>query len=86
MEQIKFMSGSYEVPLRWMSRNIDWGYVLVSSAIIWANVDQDLCHHMVTLGHNELTIVKYLHHYLQVNKHLYYAASTIICFAVTPLH
>ena len=24
-------------------------------AIIWANVDQDACHHMVSLGHTELT-------------------------------
>ena len=23
-------------------------------AITWANVDPDLCHHMVSLGHNEL--------------------------------
>ena len=25
--------------------------------ITWANVDSDLCHHMVALGHNELTQV-----------------------------
>ena len=27
---------------------------LVQQAITWANVDLDLCHHMTSLGHNEL--------------------------------
>ena len=27
-------------------------------AITWANVDPDLCHHMVSLGHNELNQFK----------------------------
>ena len=26
-------------------------------AITWANVDPDLCRHMVSLGHNELTVI-----------------------------
>ena len=26
-------------------------------AITWANVDSDLCHHMVSLGQNELILV-----------------------------
>ena len=29
-------------------------------SITWANVDPDLCCHMVSLGHNELTMVKIL--------------------------
>ena len=27
--------------------------------ITWANVDPDLCRHMVSVGHNELTSKKY---------------------------
>ena len=27
----------------------------MQQAITWASVDPDLCHHMVSLGHNELT-------------------------------
>ena len=26
----------------------------MQQAITWGNVDTDLCHHMVSLGHNEL--------------------------------
>ena len=26
----------------------------MQQAIIWANVDTDLCPHMISLGHNEL--------------------------------
>ena len=29
-------------------------------AITWANVDQDLCQHMVSLGHNELRLLNAL--------------------------
>ena len=27
----------------------------MQQAITWANVEPDLCHHMVSLGHNELS-------------------------------
>ena len=30
-------------------------------AITWTNVDSDLCHHMASLGHNELTIDDFVH-------------------------
>ena len=29
--------------------------VIRQQAITWANVDPDLCRHMTSLGHNELT-------------------------------
>ena len=32
-----------------------WLGALRQQAITWANVDPDLCRHMVSLGHNELT-------------------------------
>ena len=31
-----------------------WLGVVRQQAITWANVDPDLCHHMASLGHNEL--------------------------------
>ena len=31
-----------------------WFVTWQHQAITWANVDPDLCHHMVSLGHNEL--------------------------------
>ena len=40
-----------------------WG-ALRQQAITWANVDPDLCHHMASLGNNELKQVAhamYLH-------------------------
>ena len=50
------------IGLHWWSVNIGSGNGLVPSgnncqqqAITWANVDPDLCRHMVSLGHNELT-------------------------------
>ena len=51
---------SCEITLIWMSLyftgvSIDWGNGLVQQAITWANFDPDLCRHMVSLGHNELT-------------------------------
>ena len=33
-----------------------WLGVVRQQAITWANVDPDLCHHMVSLGHNELRL------------------------------
>ena len=32
--------------------------VVRQPAITWANVDPDVCHHMVSLGHNELRLNK----------------------------
>ena len=29
------------------------GLALLGKNISWANIDTDLCHHMVSLGHNE---------------------------------
>ena len=29
-------------------------------AITWANVDPDLCHHMASLGHNELKLYSFI--------------------------
>ena len=44
--------------LNWLSVNNGSGNGLVPSGnITWANVDQDLCHHMVSLGHNELKLI-----------------------------
>ena len=34
--------------LRW------WLVAIKQQAITWVNVDQDLCHHMASLGHKEL--------------------------------
>ena len=31
----------------------EWVSAVRQQAITWANVDPDLCHHMVSLGHNE---------------------------------
>ena len=44
----------------WLQRDM---YCIVANCIIaplaitWANVDPDLCGHMVSLGHTELTLV-----------------------------
>ena len=35
-----------------------WLGAVREQAITWANVDLDLCHHMTTLGHNELISLK----------------------------
>ena len=32
-----------------------WRGAIRQQAITWANVDQDPCRHMTSLGHNELT-------------------------------
>ena len=52
---------SYEIALLWMSLDFtDDKSTLVQvmawhQAIIWANVDSDLCRHMVPPGHSELS-------------------------------
>ena len=54
------MSTSCEIALRWIPHNtLHDKLILVQvmarslqQAIIWANVDPDLCHHMVSQGHN----------------------------------
>ena len=61
---------SCELALRWMSLHLtDDKSTLVQvmawcrqqEAITWTNVDPDLCRHMASLGHNELTFsCKYL--------------------------
>ena len=58
---------SCEITLRWMSQDFTddkstmvqvmaWGRR--QKAITWANVDPNLCHHMVSLGHNGFLIVR----------------------------
>ena len=37
------------VPLQWLS-------VVRLQAITWANANPDLCRHILSLGHNELTL------------------------------
>ena len=40
-----------------MPQNTLWWLTAIrQQAITWANVDPELCHHMVLLGHNELNI------------------------------
>ena len=47
---------SYEITLRWNPIDLtDDKSTFRQQAITWANVDPDLCHHMASLGHNELT-------------------------------
>ena len=59
--QIKFMSTSYEIALRWMPQHTcqhwfrSWLDAVRQQANIWANADPDQCHHMALLGQNELT-------------------------------
>ena len=54
-----------EIVLRWIPLNtIDNRLTLAQivawcprlHAVTWANIDQDLCHHMASLGHNELML------------------------------
>ena len=54
-----------EISLIWMSLDFTDGqstlvqvmaWCVRQQAIAWVNVDPDLCHHMVSLGHNELTV------------------------------
>ena len=43
----------------WWQVIIGWGHWLGAfkqQAITWANVDPDVCCHMVSLGHNELNL------------------------------
>ena len=53
----------FEISLRWVPRNQlmirqhwfrQWLVAIRQQAITWANVDQGLCHHMASHGHNEL--------------------------------
>ena len=55
------MSTSNEIALRWMPPNtFDDKATMVQisvfrqQAITWANVDPDMCHRMVSLGHDRL--------------------------------
>ena len=54
-----------ELPLRWLTRNSLvmsqhwfklWLGAIRQQAITWANVDPDVCRHLASLGHNELTL------------------------------
>ena len=38
-------------------------------AITWANADPDLCHYMVSLGHNELSLRDFLNFYSKYSVH-----------------
>ena len=70
-----------EIALMWMSLDFtDDQSTLVqvmawcrqATTITWANVDPDLCHHMVSLGHNELiTKDNFLKSYLAMWSALY---------------
>ena len=62
ISQIQFVSTYCKNALRWMQQNpfgdkstSGWLGAVRQQAITWANVDQDLCHHMVSLGHNMLS-------------------------------
>ena len=54
---------SCEIALIWMTLGLHWWSVNIGSgngwAITWASVDPDLCHHMVSLGHNELNSLQF---------------------------
>ena len=47
-----------KIALRWMSMDLTDDKSTLVLVITWANVDIDLCRHMVSLVHNEL---KYPH-------------------------
>ena len=58
---IKFMSTSCEIALRWMPWSTFYDKSILIQVIAWcrqtinwSNVDPDLHHHMVSIGHNEL--------------------------------
>ena len=66
MLRIKFTS-SCEIALRWMPLMLSqhwfrqWLGAIWHQAITWANIDWDLCHHMVSLCHNELICLRDFH-------------------------
>ena len=68
MLQIKFMSTTCEIALRWIPQNTVWPPLIISQhwcrswfsairqqATTWANVNLDVCNHIASLEHNELT-------------------------------
>ena len=63
---------SCEIDLIWMSLEFTDDQVMLGAveqqAITWANVDPDLCHHMVSLDKNELIgfIILDIHHHITV--------------------
>ena len=56
----KIVVQSLQKTSQMMSQHWLWFGAVRQQAIIWANVDPDLCHHMTSLRHNELINLTYL--------------------------
>ena len=59
------MISSYDTALRWIPKDLTddkstsvqvMDLAVRQQAITWANINQELCRHMASLGHNELTL------------------------------
>ena len=60
--QSSSLGTSKKIALSWMPQNLNneiwfrlWLGTIRQQAVVWANVDQVLCHYMLSLGHIELT-------------------------------
>ena len=47
---------SFEIAMRWMPQDLTDGKSTLVQVITLADVDPNLCHTMISLGHNELII------------------------------
>ena len=61
ISQIEFMSTSYEIAFMCMPQHAtDEKSASIQGLITWVNVDPFLCHHMSSLGHNELSKTQHI--------------------------
>ena len=78
---------SYKIALRWIALIIDdkstlnlvMAWCVMEQANTWANVDTDICRHMVPLGNNELIPVR-------VNNYIRYKVGPKVTFPFSNLY